>query len=106
MDTHGPQISLYLRVGCGGCEVVLSRVEQLLTSHPDADLGARVYVDGATEKISRFYPHLAEYATVGFAGPYLQSNPGALPAAARTTSGGDTEWLIGSGALLALLPED
>lgn len=106
MDIDDPQISFYLRVGCGGCEVVLDRVEGLLTSHPDAELGARVYIDGEADEISRSYPRLAGHATVGFAGPYLDSSPGALPAAARTGSGGDTEWLTGPGALLALLPED
>jgi len=106
MDIDDPQISFYLRVGCGGCEVVLGRVEELLTSFPDADLGADVYIDGEAGEISRSYPRLAGHATVGFAGPYLDSGPGALPAAARTGSGGDTEWLTGPGALLALLPVD
>jgi hypothetical protein len=106
MDIDDPQISFSLRVGCGGCEVVLGRVEELLTSYPDAELGALVYIDGEADEISRSYPRLVGHATVGFAGPSLDGSPGARPAAARTGSDGDTEWLTGPGALLALLPVD
>jgi hypothetical protein len=79
MDIDDPQISFSLRVGCGGCEVVLGRVEELLTSYPDAELGALVYIDGEADEISRSYPRLVGHATVGFAGPSLDGSPGALP---------------------------